>query len=275
MENQNAQVRMGYGYVSDSDETLQSKSGGIFGGNFGNTTLVKFAYSPNVANEGQPVRESIEIIVKVADREYKDWISPITKVFGANNTELTDQNSAEYIKNWNDSIKQQNAVVTHYLKAVGVQEEQIKNLFVNVPATSFADYCQRLCALLSQGYENKPLDFFLEYQWGFGKKTDGSFNTKTFLTLPRNMKGGYFIVGAQQGPWTEEIANDKSLRYVNPSGAEHPFKRDANFMTGHKANEQDSTKTAVANNPSAAAQNFAPGNGTAQQSTWNTPAATN
>lgn len=272
MENQNVPVRMGYGYVSDSDDTLQSKSGGIFGGNFGNTTLAKFAYSPNVSKEGQQPREAIEIIVKVADREYKDWISPITKVFGSNSTELTDQNSAEYIKNWNDAIKQQNAVVTHYLKSVGVQEDQIKNLFVHAPATSFADYCQRLCSLLPQGYQNKPLDFFLEYQWTLGKKADGSFNDKTFLTVPRNMKGGYFISPAIQGPWTAQVAADKSLSYVNPNGMEHPFKRDANFMTGNKANEQNATTAAAAQNPSAAAQNFAPGNGAAQQSTWNTPA---
>lgn len=278
MENQNAApTRMGYGYVSDSDDGLQTKSGGVFGGNFGNTLLVKFAYSPNTAKEGQPVREAIEITVKIADREYQDWISPITKVYGANNTELTDPNIPEYIASWNAAITQQNAVVTHYLKAVGVPEEAIKNLFVNVPATSFADYASRLCALLPYGFNTRPLDYFLEYQWDFGKKKDGTLNDRTFLTVPRNMKGGYFAVPAQVGTWKEERGSDGSLKYVNQNGQEHPFTRNANFMAGKKAYEQNATTQAAANvgtTPNASAPaNFQPGNGAAQTSTWNVPPA--
>jgi hypothetical protein len=45
MVNQNAPQLMGYGYVSDSDESLQTKSGGNFGGNFGNARLMRFAYN--------------------------------------------------------------------------------------------------------------------------------------------------------------------------------------------------------------------------------------
>ena len=43
----------GYGFVSDSDESLKTKSGAKFGGNFGVATLAKFAYNANVAKEGQ------------------------------------------------------------------------------------------------------------------------------------------------------------------------------------------------------------------------------
>jgi hypothetical protein len=279
MENSNATpVRLGYGYVSDSDDGLQTKSGGVFGGNFGNTLLAKFAYNPNTAKEGQPVREAIEVTVKIADREYQDWISPITKVFGANNVELTDPNAPEYITNWNAAITQQNAVVTHYLKAVGVPEESIKNLFVHAPATSFADYANRLCALLPPGYNTRPLDYFLEYQFNFGKKADGSFNDRTFLTIPRNMKGGYFVVPAQVGTWKEERASDGSLKYLNQNGQEHPFTRGANFMSSKKAYEQGGTATAPGANPAASAApspaGFQPGNGNAQTSTWNVPPAT-
>lgn len=279
MENSNAKapVRLGYGYVSDSDDALQTKAGGVFGANFGNTLLSKFAYNPNTAKEGSPVREAIEIVVKIADREYQDWISPITKVFGANNVELTDPNAPEYITNWNAAITQQNAVVTHYLKAVGVPEESIKNLFVHVPATSFADYANRLCALLPPGYNTRPLDYFLEYQWQFGKNKEGAFNTKTFLTVPRNMKGGYFIVPAQVGTWKEEKGSDGSLKYVNQNGQEHPFSRNANFMSGPKSYEQDSTKapaTAPAASGAPSPAGFQPGNGNAQTSTWNVPAST-
>lgn len=227
----------GYGFVSDSDESLKTKSGAKFGGNFGVATLAKFAYSPNVAKEGQEPREAIEIEVKVGDRSYKEWINPVTRVVDKNNAEITDKASSEYIAGFNTLVVQQNATVTHYLKAVGVTEEAMKAAFAT-PPVSFADYATRICALLPIGYNNKPLDLFLEYQWNFGKKADGSSNDKTYPTLPKNMKGGYFIVPAQPGVWVEKRNEDNSLCYENSNGQKHPFERDANFMTGNKGTQQ-------------------------------------
>ena len=40
------QGMLSYGYVSDTDESLKSKTGAKFGGNFGVATLAKFAYNP-------------------------------------------------------------------------------------------------------------------------------------------------------------------------------------------------------------------------------------
>ena len=148
----------GYGYTSDSDESLKSKTGASFGGNFGVANLVKFAYNPNVAKEGDPAREAIELEVKVGERSYKDWINPITpgmEMFGPNNTKITDVNDAAYKKAFNEAMSQQKGQVTHYLKSVGVSEDSIKAVFVN-PVTSFADYAQRVCSLLPIGYDKKP-----------------------------------------------------------------------------------------------------------------------
>lgn len=58
---------LGYGYTSDNDESLKGKTGGRFGLNAGNGLLSKFAYSANVAKEGEPAREAIELTVKVGD----------------------------------------------------------------------------------------------------------------------------------------------------------------------------------------------------------------
>lgn len=233
----------GYGFVSDSDESLKTKSGARFGGNFGVATLAKFAYSPNVAKTGQEPREAIEIEVKVGDRSYKEWINPVTRVVDKNNAEITDKASTEYISGFTLLINQQNATVTHYLKAVGVTEEAMKAAFVN-PAVSFADYASRICALLPIGFDKKPLDLFLEYQWNFGKKQDGGLNDKTYPTLPKNMKGGYFIVPAQPGVFVEKRGEDQSLSYENSNGQKHPFERDANFMTGNKGTQQVLGQTA-------------------------------
>lgn len=227
----------GYGFVSDSDESLKTKSGARFGGNFGVATLAKFAYSPNVAKDGQEPREAIEVVVKIGDKENKDWINPVTRVVDKNNVEITNKASVEYINGFNALMTQQNATVTHYLKAAGVTEESLKAAFI-APVASFADYAQRVCSLLPIGFENKPLDVFLEYQWNIGKKQDGTFNDKTYPTLPKNMKGGYFIVPAQPGVWVEERAEDGSLCYKNSNGQKHPFERDANFMTGNKGTQQ-------------------------------------
>jgi hypothetical protein len=232
----------GYGFVSDSDESLKTKSGAKFGGNFGVATLAKFAYNANVAKEGQPAREAIEIEVKIGDRSYKEWLNPVDRVVDKNNAEITDKASAEYIAGFNALIVQQNATVTHYLKAVGVTEDALRASFAT-PPVSFADYAQRVCALLPIGYNNKPLDLFLEYQWNFGKKQDGSLQDKTYPTLPKNMKGGYFIVPAQPGVWIEkkdEMGNleDGKLVYINSNGQKHPFERDANFMSGNKGTQQ-------------------------------------
>ena len=109
----------GYGYVSDSDESLKSKSGAKFGGNFGVAVLAKFAYSANVAKEGQEPREAIEVVVKVGDREYKDWINPVNRVVDKNNAEIQKiisdikiswniylQNEKGFYKNgWDQRIK--------------------------------------------------------------------------------------------------------------------------------------------------------------------------
>jgi len=233
----------GYGFVSDSDESLKTKSGARFGGNFGVATLAKFAYSPNVAKAGQEPREAIEIEVKVGDRSYKEWVNPVSRVVDKNNAEITDKTSAEYIAGFNTAIVQQNATVTHYLKAVGVTEDGLKAAFAN-PVVSFADYAARVCALLPIGYDKKPLDLFLEYQWNFGKKQDGGLNDKTYPTLPKNMKGGYFIIPAQPGVFVEKRAEDGALSYENSNGQKHPFERDANFMTGNKGTQQVLGQTA-------------------------------
>jgi hypothetical protein len=227
----------GYGFVSDSDESLKTKSGAKFGGNFGVAFLTKFAYSANVAKAGQPAREAIELEITVGERSYKEWINPVDRVVDKNNVEIADKASAEYIAGFNTLIVQQNATVTHYLKSVGVTEDALRASFATAPV-SFADYATRVSALLPIGYDKKPLDLFLEYQWNFGKKQDGSLQDKTYPTLPKNMKGGYFIVGAQPGVWVEKREEDGKLTYVNSNGQKHPFERDANFMSSHKGTQQ-------------------------------------
>lgn len=227
---------VGYGYVADNDEGLQSKQGGQFGGNFGVSFVTQFEYKENVAKEGQPEREAIEGVIQIRDREQKVWFSPITKVFGKNQEELTPEHE-DYAANFNAAMIQQNAVVTHYLKGLGVSDDAIKNA-LSQGFSSFKDYATKIMSLIPAGFEKRPVDVFMEYQWKIGKKADGSPNDKTYPQIPRNMKGGYFIVPAQPGTWKEVRGEDGSLSYVNAEGASHPFSRDAAFMESPKGTQQ-------------------------------------
>lgn len=228
---------MSYGYVSDTDESLVSKPGAKFGGNFGVATLAKFAFNPNAAKEGDPVREAIEIVVMVGERKYNEWLNPVTRVVDKDNNEITDKTSEAYKNGFNALMIQQNATATHILKAVGVSEDSLKAIFAT-PIQGFADYATRLCSILPLGFDKKPLDVFLEYQWNLSKKQDGTLNEKTYPTLPKNMKGGTYLVPAQPGVWTEVVAEDGALSYENSNKQKHPFFRDANFMSSRKGTQQ-------------------------------------
>jgi hypothetical protein len=245
MSNTTTPQIQGYGYTADNDEALKTKSGGKFGLNAGNTALVKFAYNPNTAKEGNPAREALEITVKVGDRDYPMWISPITKIY-IKNVEVTDFSTPEAIAVVNAEMTQQQAVITHIVKSVGVTDAQLQAALTASPVTSFADYATRLVSLLPAEFETRPLDVFLEYQWDFGKKQDGTLNDKTYPTLPKNMKGGYFIVPAQNGVWGEQKSPDGSLFYKNANGQIHPIEKDAAFMEGNKGTQQVAGQTAKA-----------------------------
>lgn len=257
---------LGYGYVSDSDESLKSKTGGKFGLNVGNVFLTKFAYNANVAKEGQEPREAIEVTVTIGDREYKEWINPVNKVVSGDNVEITDKTSKEYIDGFNALMIQQNAVVTHYLKSVGVTEDGLKAALAVAP-TSFAGYATKICSTLPIGFDKRPIDVFLEYQWNFGKKADGSFHTETYPTLPKNMKGGYFITPAQPGIWKERRTEDGGLVYVNSNEALHPISKDVNFMQSNKGTKQGA-QGAIGAGGAASSGVMTPGNGAAATTQW-------
>jgi hypothetical protein len=228
--------RMSYGYVADNSKDLQSKQGGRFGGNFGVAFIKAFSYQENVAKEGNPVREAIEVELLVRDRTQKIWFSPVNKVFGENSTELNPGDDG-YDAGFNAAMVQQNAVIVHYLKALGVSDEALQNNLKG-PFNGFKGFSDAITGLLPTGYESKPLDLFMEFQWNIGKKSDGTPNDKTYPTVPKNMKGGYFLVGAQPGEWSEVRGEDGSLGYVNAEGTPHPFKRDETFMSGNKGVQQ-------------------------------------
>lgn len=227
------QIIYGGTFVSDTDNSLQAKSYANFGLN-PNARVTKFAFE-NAAKEGEPERKVICIIVDVNGTEFRDWINPIDKIKKGDADLIPG--TEEYLKEARVLLGQMSGTITHYLKALNVQEEVIKNV-LSQRYPSFEAFCIAVCNLLPPNYSQLPVDIFLEYQWNIGKDKDGKFRDKTYPTLPKNMKGGYFIVPAQQGTFADSIDEEGNLIYTNAAGLLHPFKRSKDFMESNKGKQQ-------------------------------------
>ena len=251
--------KIGYGYIDDNDPSLRSKVGGKFGLNAG-AFVTKFELNPKSGKDGAD-GDALDIAVLVGEKEFTMKVYPVTKVYDKKGVEITNENSKEFADAFNAEVTQKNAVILHMLKAVGVTEQQIRTAFAT-PVDSFAQFINGLVALLPADFKSRPIDIFLEYQWNISDGQD-----RTYLQLPRNMKGGGFACPAQPGTWTEERVEGK-LIYRNQNGANHPFERDKSFMEGNKANQQIEGQDNNAALAAAAGMASAPGNGAAKAGTW-------
>ncbi len=245
--------KMGFGYQDDTDEELKSKGGGSkFGLNQG-VFVTKFEYNPSAGADGAAAN-AIDVHIQIGEKEQRVRIYEVTRVFDKNNNEISDKTSEEFVKGYNTQQIQNSAVITHILKAFR-SEEDVKTA-MSAGFTSFTDWAKVCQGLMPTGFEKIPVDVFLEYQWTISKGQD-----RTYLQLPKNMKGGYWICKAQPGgPFKEQRAENGTLSYVNEGGIEHPFTRDQSFMDGHKGIQQ------VEGEASGAA--ISGGAATATKSTW-------
>jgi hypothetical protein len=237
-----------FGAVNDQDQSLQSRGSGKFGLNTG-ARITKIEYNPNGGKDGAEL-DAFDITVSVSDREYRNRLFDVTSIYDRDQgapreLDLTNEaDKAEYAK----AIGQVQGVITHAVKATGVTQEQITEAFTN-PAKDFVEWGKIMVSLVPSDYDSKPVDVFLEYQWSIKEGND-----QTYLTLPKNMKGGYFLcpsVSPQEGSW-EAVNDSNGLRYVDGAGNEHPFTRKENYMDSPKANQQggdesDQTTAATSN----------------------------
>ena len=224
-----AQAKMGFGtFQSDTDEKLQTKGGGIFGLNTG-ARLTKFELNTMVGRDNTP-GNAIDITVTIGDKEFMSRFFEITKVYDRNG-EITNVNSPEYIAAYNKEFTQMSAVMTHILKCF-VTEEMIAAATSTPNVVDFISWATALQSLVPVNFQTAMLDVFLEYQW----KIKGEA-TRTFLQLPKNMKGGYWLQKTQ-GEGFIKVEGIPGLKYAN-AGLEHAFSRSSNFMTSNKAIMQE------------------------------------
>lgn len=243
----------GFGSVNDQSEDFKPKEGGgsnlIFGLNQG-VKLEKFEYNDKASSDGSPAN-AIDVTLDVNGAKVMNRFFEITKVYDADKGgAVEDDGSQAWADAYNQTVTQMNATLTHIVKATGTTQAQIDAALKN--EVGFVDYA-KIMESLAKLDNATDLDFFAQYQWKIPSGKD-----KTYLEMPSNMKGGYFLVPhvPVKGQWTEErewevvieSENDgeektikrEGLRYVdseNPKNI-HPFERNQNFMESKKAIQQ-------------------------------------
>lgn len=241
--------------TTDTDKALQGKSSGNFGYN-GPVNVTKLEYTNKAGKKdeaGQPTEgHAFDIHVLIKDRDYQLRIyDPTGSIMLDKNNNKVNPGEDGYDALFKADATQRVAVIKHAIKSVGVTDEQINAIIPTV--TSFTDFFVKLGNLVPAQFQTKPVDAFLEYQW---QPSEGQ--TMTYLQLPRNMKGGPFLIPHVPGKFTEAIV-DGALTYVDEAGNKHPFERNEAFMESAKANQQGGTNNTTKQ---------APAGQTAKSSTW-------
>lgn len=258
-------------YQSDEDTSLQATASNMKFGLNQNVLLTRFEYTNLTGagnTEGNPaIIVEFNINGTVKNTRIYDPTVEGGKVY-YRGKQVLDANSPDYQAGKIEAIKQAKALVTHYVKASGKTEEQVKAAF-STGITSFAGLAQVASSLLQDVIvSKKPLDLFLQYQ----NKIQGNA-TQTFLDIPGNLAYGSFVTPHMPavGEWKEEnswVEKDESgndiaksgIRYVDEAGNVHRFHRDETFTKAKVASQQtkaDANTSAMNTTASAGTSNAA------------------
>jgi hypothetical protein len=230
---------MSFGYVSDNDESLKSKEFASLNFGLNHGFITKFEYNANAGADGAPA-DALDIeVTSVEGKTVKSRIYDVKGVYNADNV-LINPGEEGYENIAKIERTQRSAVITHFVKALGVTEETIIKALTPAPK-NFAEYVQIMTSLVAKNYATIPVDFFVQYQWTL--KADAKM---TYLELPKNMKDGYFVVPAVKpvGEW-KEVRNENGLSYVDNNGNIHPITKSKSFLESKKAIQQRKSEVAT------------------------------
>jgi hypothetical protein len=233
--------------VNDTDASVGAKQGGVskFGLNTG--FITKFEVNENAGKDGAEAF-AVDTTFDVGGKEFRTrMFLPNGGLYGKNNVQVMPGEEG-YDNLFYDTVSQIIAVIKHTLKAIGVTENSIERVVSKLDPEDITGGIITLCQLAPKGYQEEPVDAFLEYQWNISEG-----QTRTYPTLPKNMKGGAFLCASVKpvGEWKEEISK-AGLAYVDEKGNEHPFTRNASFMESNKGTQQggdSKANSAFASNP--------------------------
>lgn len=217
-------------YVKKDEPSLVNKEGGKFGLNHGFLTKLELNHNAGKDNSGGI---AVDINVKIKDRIYMSRIFDITnKPLYGPNEQIFNPGDEIYDSLFESEMTNKLRIITDYVTATGVSEENVEKVLTEKNPENFVDYVSALLSLLPPINEIKAyVDVFLEYQWSIkeGQK-------RTFLQIPQKRRDGIFIVQGTKNSW-QEVKED-GLFYVNPDGEKHEFERSSYFMSGNKAIQQ-------------------------------------
>lgn len=231
-----------YGFVDENDKSLQTQEASVvFGLNQG-YQLTKFQLEENAGKDNTPGL-AIDVAFKKNpgdenERALNNRYYPVTKVY--HNNEPIEAGHPEFEAVAVKEVRQLNASIMHILGRF-VPQAELKNAFSSLPPTAgFKEFAELAVRLLPPNAFEKKVDIFMEYQWSI--KGD---NDKTYLQVPRNLKGGAWLTEHVPGNFTEDTSEGGKLKYVDSNtGAVHPFVRTANYMQSPKANQQTDSGSA-------------------------------
>ena len=211
--------------ISDDDKSLGSKSIINFGLN--NAIVTKFELN-TLAGAGSSPGNAIDFEITIDSKTFKRRYFQLTNVFGKNGVKITDKDSEEFKKRFEEDNNQLKGTITHIVKAMGVSEEDIKTA-LSVPIPNFVTWA-RIMTNLPKVVNGNKIQIFIEYE---DKIQPG--NDRKWLVIPRNMKGGRFITPMLPGNWSQKSFSDGGIYYENELGQTHPITKSAAYMKMNKA----------------------------------------
>lgn len=231
--------------VEAEDKNLQAKQGGVFGLNTGSITKIAYVEENT---EGKDFK-AIDLSTKIGDREFYQRFFLNESVYGSGDAGLLNPGDEGYEDAYYNYYSQIVAVIKHALGAVGVSKEAIARSLEGIASNQLVEGMKKMVELAPSDISSRSVDIFLEYQWSIPEGRD-----RTYLTLPKNMKGGEFLCASVSpvGKW-EEVRTGEGMHYVDNSGNKHPFTRSTSFMEGNKANQQGAGAQTNSPDPSASA----------------------
>lgn len=228
-----------------------------------NAVITQFEYSTATGTGGSQGSPAILIGVGIGKNKLNRRLYAPTKIYFENNE--IQPNHPEYGKQMMNEVRKVKGAITHWLKAVGITEEQLQASLGS--ANNFETLAKGAQALMAAHLNNTKVDIFLQYQWAINSSAD-----KTYLEIPKTLGYGAFVTKHMEpvGEWKEVNSFEfqdgeetktetQGLAYVDNAGNKHRFYRLKNFMESSFAKQQ--TKGA---NPAV--------NGISQGTTSNTPA---
>lgn len=245
-------------FISDEDKSIVASGSSVKFGLNSKVFLTRFEYTTKTGKGGSEGNPAVIIEFDINGTNKNTRIYDITaegaKIYSrTTGAEILDKKSEEYQKELSRKAAEIKGVFTHFLKASGKSEENIKAAYAK--ATDFKSLAQIVEAGMKETITKRvPLDLFMQYQY----KIQGTAD-KTYPEIPTSVVFGAFVTPHMEGNWKEEnewveeqdgvSLHKKGLRYVNEKNEVHRFVRTEAFFESKVSKQQtkDSAGASQAN----------------------------